>query len=358
LGDRTCRTAFSIAGASLILMPLALPAAAGVPTTRCAKFVTPAPIAVDGVRTRIATVKGCAGLPPGASGRSVTNLRTHVNVTTWSDGLGTTTAEVTYGGGPRANHCPKGTNLILVRGKVTGGTGAERELFRIGEPMSARLCMNDHAAATLEPGSSYRFGARASTTTTTTGTTRTTSAPPRTTSPPTTPTTHKTTTTTTPPTTTTTPAPGGSNPPPPVSVPAGLSACPAGANSAMVTLVNRDRQQTGNLPALRENVNLDWAARKHSIVMATTSVMSHNGWDTEIHDSNYVVGAPGWTGQNIAWMTGSFAPSTIESGFFNEVPPNDGHRLNILSTNYHNIGIGCMVNNSTGAYWWAQDFGS
>ena len=276
MGDRTCRTAFSIAGASLILMPLALPAAAGVPTTRCAKFVTPAPIAVAGVRTRIATVKGCAGLPAGASGRSVTNLRTHVNVTTWSDGLGTTTAQVTYGGGPRANHCPKGTNLILVHGKVTGGTGAERELFRIGETMSARLCMNEHAAATLEPGSSYRFGATARTNTTTTGTTRTTSAPPRTTSPPTTPTTHKTTTTTTPPTTTTTLAPGGSNPPPPVAVPAGLSACPASANSAMITLVNRDRQQTGNLPALRENVNLDWAARKHSIVMATTSVMSHD----------------------------------------------------------------------------------
>jgi uncharacterized protein YkwD len=44
--------------------------------------------------------------------------------------------------------------------------------------------------------------------------------------------------------------------------------------------------------------------------------------------------------------------------FFNEVPPDDGHRLNILSTAYHNIGIGCVVNNATGAYWWAQDFGS
>jgi uncharacterized protein YkwD len=286
-------------------------------------------------------VKGCAGLPAGASGRSVTNLRTHVNVTTWSDGLGTTTAQVAYGGGPRANHCPKGTNLILVRGKVTGGTGAERELFRIGDTMSARLCMNENAAATLEPGSSYRFGDPRPTTTTPTTTTPTTATP-----------------TTTMPTTTTTLAPGGSNPPPPVAVPAGLSACPANADSTMITLVNRDRQQTGNLPALRENVNLDWAARKHSIVMASTSVMSHAGWDTEIHDSNYVVGAPGWTGQNIAYMTGAFSPSTIESMFFNEVPPNDGHRLNILSTNYHNIGIGCMVNNSTGAYWWAQDFGS
>ncbi len=32
--------------------------------------------------------------------------------------------------------------------------------------------------------------------------------------------------------------------------------------------------------------------------------------------------------------------------FFNEVAPNDGHRQNILNTNYHHIGIGCIVNNS------------
>ena len=126
----------------------------------------------------------------------------------------------------------------------------------------------------------------------------------------------------------------------------------------MIALVNHDRRQTGNRPPLTENANLDWAARKHSIVMATTSNMSHNGWDTEIAQSHYVVGTPGWTGQNIAWMTGGFSPATIESMFFNEVAPNDGHRQNILNTNFHNIGISCIVNKKTGAYWWTQDFGS
>ena len=57
-------------------------------------------------------------------------------------------------------------------------------------------------------------------------------------------------------------------------------------------------------------------------------------------------------------MSPGYSPDTIESMFFNEVPPNDGHRLNILSTNYHNVGIGCIVNNSTHTYWWSQDFGS
>jgi uncharacterized protein YkwD len=44
--------------------------------------------------------------------------------------------------------------------------------------------------------------------------------------------------------------------------------------------------------------------------------------------------------------------------FFNETPPNDGHRQNILNANFHQIGIGCAINNATGVYWWTQDFGS
>jgi uncharacterized protein YkwD len=143
-----------------------------------------------------------------------------------------------------------------------------------------------------------------------------------------------------------------------VALSAGLSACPANAISAMRALVNRDRQQTGNLAPLAENANLDWAARKHSVWMAANSDMVHDGWDTEIHDSHYQVGSPGSIGQNIAWMTGGFSPDQIESMFFNEVPPNDGHRKNILNTSYHNIGVGCIINNSTHAYWWTQDFGS
>jgi len=141
-------------------------------------------------------------------------------------------------------------------------------------------------------------------------------------------------------------------------LPAGLADCPSNAVSAMVALVNNDRHGTGNLAPLTQNANLDWAARKHSVMMASTGVMTHNGWDTEIRDSHYVVGAPGWTGQNIAWMSGGLSTATIQSIVLDEVAPNDGHRRNILSTNYHKIGIGCIVNTSTHTYWWSQDFGS
>jgi uncharacterized protein YkwD len=331
------RIAISIGAVSLtlvpfLLMPLAASATAEA-SAQCAKFVAPAPVIVGGVRTRIAAIAGCtAPAAIATSGASVTNLATLVSTTTWAAGKGTTIAKITYHGGPATSNCAKGTNLIVVGGTVTGGSGAALDAIRVGSTVSAYLCFTPTAAATLEPGSVWEFNAKPDA-----------GAP--------------TTTTTKVPTTTTT-LPSGDSPPAPVPLPAGLSACPSSAPAAMITLVNRDRRQTGNLPPLAENANLDWAARKHAIVMASTSVMSHDGWDTEIGESHYKVGAPGWTGQNIAWMSGGYAPSTIESMFFNETPPNDGHRQNILSTSYHNIGVGCMVNNSTGAYWWAQDFGS
>ena len=92
--------------------------------------------------------------------------------------------------------------------------------------------------------------------------------------------------------------------------------------------------------------------------MAVKSTSFHDGWDTEIRDSRYKLGPPWWTGQNVGWMIAPFDPNTIEAGFFVEVPPEDGHRLNILSTKFHNVGIGCIIRKSTGAIFSTQDFGS
>jgi uncharacterized protein YkwD len=288
----------------------------------------------------------------------VTNLQTHVSKTTWANGKGTTIADLNAHSSSAPNRCPNGTSLFVMSGRIIGGSGAALRTLSPGMTVRAHLCVSERLPATIEAGSAYKFGTAATPRVATT-TTTTTTRPATTTTRPATTTTRPATTTTRPPTTTTTtPAPGGTNVPPAITLPAGLADCPQSPRATMIALVNTDRHGTGNLPALAENANLDWAARDHSIVMATNSVMSHNGWDTEIQASNYVVGSPGWTGQNIAWMTGGYAPATIESSFFNEVPPDDGHRLNILSANYHNIGIGCIVNQATGAYWWTQDFGS
>lgn len=321
-----------------MLVPFVRPAGAVTPV-QCTERSAHAPVETGDVLVSTAILSGCTPLSAtGGRGTAVTNLKTHVSKTTWADGKGTTIADLNALRGSGPSRCPNGTTLFVIGGRVVGGSGAALHVFRVGMSVSARVCVSERLPATIEPGSSYKFAASAPR-----NVTRNTRPPE--------------TTTTGAPTTTTT-APNGNNVPPAVTLTAGLADCPANYQTAMITLVNTDRRQTGNLPPLSENANLDWAARKHSVVMATTSIMSHNGWDTEIHDSNYVVGSPGWTGQNIAYMTGRYAPDTIESNFFNEVPPDDGHRLNILSANFHNIGIGCIINKSTGAYWWSQDFGS
>jgi uncharacterized protein YkwD len=140
-------------------------------------------------------------------------------------------------------------------------------------------------------------------------------------------------------------------------VPAGLSACPGDAVGSMTALVNRDRGGMGLAP-LSVNGQLNSAAHAHSVKMAQTGSLSHDGWDTEIANSGFAPGAPGMTGQNIAMRSGGYSPDAIEAMFFNETPPNDGHRKSILNPNFHQIGIGCVLNNATGVYWWTQNFGS
>lgn len=148
---------------------------------------------------------------------------------------------------------------------------------------------------------------------------------------------------------------GGTGPNPPL--PAGVSECPASAKaSTMATLANQDRAQIESGPALTQNADLNEAARTHAIWMAVNNKLAHDGWDTEIANSGYQIGSPGAIGQNIAEGFGNAA--AVESAWINEVPPNDGHRLNILNLSFHNIGTSCVVENANGAMFWVQDFGS
>ena len=68
-----------------------------------------------------------------------------------------------------------------------------------------------------------------------------------------------------------------------------------------------------------------------------------------------------WTtaGENIAW--GSFASTSfaesLETQMYNETPPDDGHRLNILSTSAHNVGVD-VITDGSGKMWITCDFGS
>jgi uncharacterized protein YkwD len=74
-----------------------------------------------------------------------------------------------------------------------------------------------------------------------------------------------------------------------------------------------------------------------------------------------------WTscGENIGWSgphpnTTSAIVSAAEgltTSMYNETPPDDGHRLNLLSSSFHHIGID-VIRDTSGKVWLTQDFSS
>lgn len=123
----------------------------------------------------------------------------------------------------------------------------------------------------------------------------------------------------------------------------------------MVELVNEERNKQ-NLPPLKRNRDLDYAARYHARDMAEDGYFNHDsydggvivcGWSTRV-GKFYT----GWNSlaENIA--AGYATPEDVMRGWMNS----SGHRANILSSSNREIGVGYWPGGSYGKYW-VQDFG-
>lgn len=126
----------------------------------------------------------------------------------------------------------------------------------------------------------------------------------------------------------------------------------------ILELTNTERSNVG-LPALTLNAMLSNAAQQHSDDMATNHFIDHNGSDgSSPFDRIKNVGYQFSTaGENIA--AGQQTPEDAISSWINEVPPNDGHRKNILSPDFQEIGIGYSFNQDDKfQHYWTQDFGT
>ncbi|MEH1870573.1 CAP domain-containing protein [Nostoc sp.] len=126
----------------------------------------------------------------------------------------------------------------------------------------------------------------------------------------------------------------------------------------MLELVNQQRSEAG-LAALRLNSQLTNAAQGHSQDMADHNFMAHNGSDGSSPFDRIKRAGYGYSfaGENVA--AGQSTPEDAMSIWMNETPPNDGHRQNILSPNYHEIGIGYAFSDGTQfKHYWTQDFGT
>jgi uncharacterized protein YkwD len=138
-----------------------------------------------------------------------------------------------------------------------------------------------------------------------------------------------------------------------------------GAPAAQVlALINQARAAAG-LPALTVIAGLETSSSAHNLLMADGCGLSHQcPGEPAIGDRETADGVV-WTaaGENIgeggpvADATAAIAAMAVglTQSMLNEQPPDDGHRLNILSTTFTHIGI-AVYRDSSGTVWLTQDF--
>ena len=115
------------------------------------------------------------------------------------------------------------------------------------------------------------------------------------------------------------------------------------ARAAILCLVNRKRNNAG-LPALDRNKRLQKAAQRHTGKMSGTGCFAHEcsgeaALGARLQSVDYLTGGLlQWAfGENIAWGLDSRGrPSDIVKAWMNSA----GHRANILSGQFREIGVG------------------
>jgi uncharacterized protein YkwD len=134
----------------------------------------------------------------------------------------------------------------------------------------------------------------------------------------------------------------------------------------LLAQINQLRADHG-LPPYTLLGGLESSAHKHNLKMMGTCGMSHQcPGEASLGDRISAEGVH-WTscGENIGY-SGPHPDTTaalisaaegLTTAMYNEKPPDDGHRLNLLSSSFHHIGID-VVRASNGTVWLTQDFSS
>jgi uncharacterized protein YkwD len=152
----------------------------------------------------------------------------------------------------------------------------------------------------------------------------------------------------------------------PVASPTGsATADQDGAPAAQVLALINQARATAGLPALTVTAGLETTSSAHNLLMADGCGLSHQCPGEPPIGTRETDAGIDWTaaGENIgeggpvADTTAAIAAMAVglTQSMLNEQPPNDGHRLNILSTSFTHIGI-AVYRDSSGTVWLTQDF--
>ena len=138
----------------------------------------------------------------------------------------------------------------------------------------------------------------------------------------------------------------------------------ASAVSQVRTLINQARAQAG-LPAYPVSAGLVRSATAHNRQMAGGCGLSHQCPGEPSLGTRETDAGVHWTaaGENIgeAGPIAATSPAIAQAvagltqDMLNEKPPDDGHRLNILSSSFQHIGIDVYLD-ASGTVWMTQDF--
>jgi hypothetical protein len=127
----------------------------------------------------------------------------------------------------------------------------------------------------------------------------------------------------------------------------------------MLELINRDRASKGLNP-VKLDATATLAGQKHAEEMASERYLSHSSLEGKMPDQRYTeAGGTDSVHENVflqtrgkrAGRSGSLTLLSeptftkreieeMEAAYFNEIPPNDGHRRNILNPQRTHVGIG------------------
>ena len=112
---------------------------------------------------------------------------------------------------------------------------------------------------------------------------------------------------------------------------------------------------------MKSNAKLAAAAHAHNVRMADANQLSHQlsgepGLGARISAAGYR-----WSsvGENVAWNSNRSEAGVLalQDSMYNETPPNDGHRRNILSSSFTEVGIDVIEDPAHRKVWLVTDFG-
>ncbi len=133
----------------------------------------------------------------------------------------------------------------------------------------------------------------------------------------------------------------------------------AWANAVLAEL-NAERANHG-LRALKMNSKLISAAHSHNLAIAKANTLSHQLSGEASLGSRVSAAGYSWSAvaENVAYSTSRSKGGVLamQQMMYNEKPPDDGHRQNILNRAYVDVGIDVINDSVHGKVWLVTDFG-